>query len=500
MNYFLQRLDQITMYRVVLYVLAAWIVISLALSVGGILFFTPLEIIAAVVVLVLSSVVAHYICKSLWKAPANLESTIITALILFFLFDPTKDLQALGMLALIGVMGVVGKYILAYRKLHIFNPVALAAFLAAMLGVGYANWWIGTLYLLPFVLLGGAIITTKIRRWPLVLATIVAGLLVNILVLLLTSSFELGSILTFFVSWPIIFFATVMVTEPLSTPAGTKNHILYGALVGALSSTPFVFGPLYSSPELALLVGNLIFWPLSLRGRLVMKFDSVKEIAHNTYEYVFKTNRTIHFKPGQYLEWTLPHTSPDSRGIARYFSLASAPNNNEVRLGLRIMPEGGSSFKQKLSEMEQGDVMYATSLDGDFTLPHDTSVPLVFIAGGIGITPFASMVRALADKQEQRSITLFYCNNHEEDIAYQDVFSESDSVRLVNVLSKAKEGWSGERGFVTKEMIEKYVTEYSQARYYISGPPGMVNAYKKLLGEMGISRKQIVTDYFPGLA
>lgn len=357
--------------------------------------------------------------------------------------------------------------------------------------------------MIALVAIGGLLITAKIRRWELVISSIVAAAVVYIALAVFRGSLSVDTIATFFMSWPIIFFVTVMVTEPLSTPAGTKNHILYGALVGGLSSIPFHFGPFYSSPELALVVGNLLFYPTTLRARLVLTLKEIKTIARDTYEYVFTTARPVRFKAGQYLEWTLPHDDTDRRGIRRYFTIASSPTERDIKLGLKI-PQEHSSFKEELSRMKPGDIMYATSLDGDFTLPKDPAgEPLVFIAGGIGITPFRSMVKYLIDTETQADITLFNCNNTQADIPWTDLWREAHEafgMQTVDVLQTPAEGWEGEQGYIDRSMLERYIPDIQAPRYYISGPPAMVNAYKALLSECGVPASQVVTDFFPGLA
>jgi ferredoxin-NADP reductase len=292
-----------------------------------------------------------------------------------------------------------------------------------------------------------------------------------------------------------------MLTEPLGIPSRWNYQYGYALTAAAVASIPFSFGPIYGTPELALLVANLMTLVVDRPERLRLTLKHVHEVGKGTFEYVFGTAHPQHHVPGQYLEWTLPHPKPDLRGIRRYFTIASAPGGREVSFAVRH-GEKQSSWKQTLETLPLGATLYATQCAGDFTLapeaPH-----YVWIAGGIGVTPFVSQVRTAINKGEKLSATLFYCNRSEADIAFKPLFDEAQAigVSVVHVLQEpATSGFPFETGFITREMILKYVPEWKTATFYISGPPGLVGAYQKLLREMGVPKRRMVTDYFPGLA
>jgi ferredoxin-NADP reductase len=137
-------------------------------------------------------------------------------------------------------------------------------------------------------------------------------------------------------------------------------------------------------------------------------------------------------------------------------------------------------------------------------LPEDKSKKLVFVAGGIGVTPFRSMIKYLIDKNEKRDIVFFYANKTEGEIAYKDIFDEAEQklgVTIVYIISDEKNipsSWKGEKGRITEVMLNKYVPDIAARTFYISGPNGMVENYKKLLARLKIKPTSIVTDYFPG--
>jgi ferredoxin-NADP reductase len=205
------------------------------------------------------------------------------------------------------------------------------------------------------------------------------------------------------------------------------------------------------------------------------------------------------------MEWTLPHEKSDSRGSRRYFTIASSPTEKEFLLGIKTFADG-STYKKALLEMGQGGVMTASQVSGDFVLPKDKNEKLVFMAGGIGITPFRSMLKYLIDTNERRDIVVFYLNKVAGEIAYTDVLEEANkrlNIKIVFVLTDpgaAKAHAWAEAGPCDAVMIQKYVPDYKSRTFYISGPHGMVSAFAQMLTGMGVSAKRVIVDFFPGFA
>lgn len=127
--------------------------------------------------------------------------------------------------------------------------------------------------------------------------------------------------------------------------------------------------------------------------------------------------------------------------------------------------------------------------------------PNVFIAGGIGITPFRSIIKYMTDKHIAGEDTLFYIADKEEDFLFRDIFDNAASVtglKTIYVLSQATPEWKGERGPINEAMLNKHITDVSTPNFYISGPQHMVFAYQELLQRMGVDTAQIKTDFFAG--
>jgi ferredoxin-NADP reductase len=208
----------------------------------------------------------------------------------------------------------------------------------------------------------------------------------------------------------------------------------------------------------------------------------------------------VKHKAGQFFEWTLPHAHPDSRGIRRFFTIASSPTEPLIMLCTRITNQP-STFKAALNQLKAGDTITAGHLEGDFTLPRDVKKKLVFIAGGIGITPFRSMIKYLVDKNEKRDIVLFYSNRTESDIAFRELFDEAKKIGLITIYTitdNVPTDWQGKAGFIDQIMIQAEVADYKERIFYISGPEPMVESFEKMIAAMGVADKAIKRDFFPG--
>ena len=149
--------------------------------------------------------------------------------------------------------------------------------------------------------------------------------------------------------------------------------------------------------------------------------------------------------------------------------------------------------------------MFACQLAGDFTLPRDRDQKLAFIAGGIGITPFRSILKYLADTRERRPVVLIYCVKSATDIVYRDVIEEAQGklgIRVVYVVfdGNLPRGTESVAGVLTAETLRRLVPDYRDRQFYLSGPQGMVRAYEGLLDGAGVKPNRIKTDYFPGFA
>ena len=472
------------MYRLMLYFLLVLWIGAIILSLTDALPYNSLDILLSGIYLGAVCNLANYLLAKIFKARTNLESASITALILTLIVGPFALFENIIALTFIGVVAMAAKYILAIRKKHIFNPAATAILLSAIVLSTGASWWIGNIYTLPLIVLGGLLVLAKIKRFELVgsfLAIYFSTLI------LFGKSVSINS----FITPSIWFFVLVMLVEPLTSPSIKNKQIIFGAIVAlAYFLLPKIIPGYAYGLETSLLVGNLLNLALSPSFNMVLIFKKKEEVAQNTWQFYFEPMSKFKFTPGQYLEWTYPHRNPDSRGVRRYFTISSAPEEKHITLTMRAAGKG-SSFKSALINIKEGEELTASGPQGDFILPKDKSIPIVFIAGGIGVTPFRSMVKSMLSQSEKRDTVLLYANSTESDIAFKDLFDKAKNVGVKTFYIDTKK-----EGHIDERMIEEKVSDYKKRVFYISGPEPMVEAFKKML--LGMKVKNIKTDFFPG--
>ncbi len=209
------------------------------------------------------------------------------------------------------------------------------------------------------------------------------------------------------------------------------------------------------------------------------------------------------FLAGQFCFMTVPDIGfQDERGLRRHFSIASSPLERDL---LFVTKLSGSSLKRTLSEMVPGSTVTLEKPLGSFTLPQETSTPLVFFAGGIGITPFRSMVRYVADAPTNHRITLFYSGRVPEETPFlaelKQMMEQHREVAIVITMTRAGEDrkrWDGLTGRISPQMIQESCKDCPGALYYTAGPPNMADGMRQLLEEMGIPSARIKVERFAG--
>lgn len=473
--------DRFTSYRLVLYYLLA----LLAWAVLGSFF---RQVPYSWHVILVSAVIITGVCylsnKSIsvfMNIPSNRESWLITALILVLVLTPVTDGKSLAAAAAAGVAAMASKYILTFRMSHIFNPAALGAFIAGRILHVYPAWWVGTKFITPIVVIGGILVLRKVRRYQMV------GIFLTFYLLYLIFYGSGGTHLLWLeiISTQILFFAIVMLTEPSTSPASAKWYIPYALLVALFYS----FTEFKLSPEEALLAGNIFTFIFAANRRYELKFIRRIKEAEGIYSYIFSLPPKLSFSPGQYMEFTLTQRRSDSRGNRRYLSLSSSPTEPGLMFTVKE-PDKPSAFKQSLAGLKPGEKVLASRVAGSFTLPKDTGRKLAFLAGGVGITPFRSMIKNVIDKDERRDIALLYSADSPAELSYRDLFGKAAASGL-------KTSYITE-GHIDEARIRQLLPDYRQMLFYISGPYGFVNAVESSLLRLGVSYDNIVTDYFPG--
>ena len=507
LKYIDNLLDHITMYRLLLYYLIALVLIAMGLSAAGVLHFSVGSIAMSTIILVVTCYILNKIFAAIFAAPTNVESVYITALILALIIAPINRSTPENLTFLLAASGlaIASKYILTINKKHIFNPAAIAVVLTALGPRQSANWWIGTTAMLPYVLIGGILLIRKIRRVQMVVTFFVATLLSTIVYTMLAKG-SVGTSLhnTIFTS-AMFFLGFVMLTEPLTTPPTAKKQKLYAILTGLLFPPQFHIFSIYSTPELALVTSNVFAYIISPKAKLFPTLKQKRRLTPDTVDFVFDPKRTFRYQAGQYMEWTLQHPKTDSRGNRRILTLASSPTESDLRVGVKFH-KGGSSFKRALLDITPQTPIVAAQISGDFVLPKDPKQKIVFIAGGIGITPFRSMIKYLIDRNEPRVVTLLYSARTTQDFAYKEVFEEARQklgLRTIYAVTGTNQEVSGEymhHGRITAGLIHDVVPDFRERLFYVSGTQDMVVKMKSSLQVAGVPSHQIKVDYFSGYA
>lgn len=232
--------------------------------------------------------------------------------------------------------------------------------------------------------------------------------------------------------------------------------------------------------------------------------QSIRQETHDTKSFILGKPAGLTFLPGQLLHWTLPHDDPDERGIRRPFTISASPTENFLMFTTKFTEEAGSSFKRTLSQVKVGTEFEIDEPVGGFTLPEDPAQPVTFLGGGVGITPFRSMIKFATDKKLDGQVTLLYANKTPGDIIFRKEFDawakENPHFRLGYTVDTPDEGWGGGIGHLTPEMIKKHVEKPSGQIFYICGPYSMIEAYRSVLAELGLGSDQVRTENFSGYA
>lgn len=225
-------------------------------------------------------------------------------------------------------------------------------------------------------------------------------------------------------------------------------------------------------------------------------FDHAQEEAANITTFYFKPESSVNYTAGQYVKLTLPHFNPDERGDHRWFTLSSSPNESLVSITTKFTDEKGSSFKNALRSIVVGTELNMSDPMGDFVLPKLLQTPLIFVAGGIGITPFHSMLTWLTENKEVRPIKFIYGVRTEDEIVFLETFKKASQHATIVVAEPSAE-WGGERGNLSAELILGLEHPTDDTLIYISGPEPMVESLQKDLIKAGIKKSQLVGDFFP---
>lgn len=225
-----------------------------------------------------------------------------------------------------------------------------------------------------------------------------------------------------------------------------------------------------------------------------LQVTKVKYETHDVFSTYFSRNY-LNYKPGQYLMLDLDVEDPE--GNTRPLSIASSPTEDFLLLSTKIRD---TPFKQKLITLKPGDKVRVKGPLGVFTLKEDAK-EIVFLGGGIGITPFRDMIKYATDKKLPMRLTLLYSNKTPNDIVYKDEWAvferENKNLKVVHTITDDA-AWHGRKGRINEAMIREFCNDMNNTLFYICGPPGMVEGLSNLLKTMNVPLQNTKIEKFAG--
>jgi ferredoxin-NADP reductase len=225
-----------------------------------------------------------------------------------------------------------------------------------------------------------------------------------------------------------------------------------------------------------------------------------RELAEGTLLALFAVEDYPDYRPGAYFWVELPDRGhDDEKGLRRHISLVTSPTEHGV-VGLATRLRD-TAFKRTLAELEVGDEVQVEEPKGSFLLPEDTDVEYVFVAGGIGITVFRSMLRYIADTGEPYRVTLVYSNRDRSSTPFLDELAELEQripgLRVVLTMTD-DEAWEGERRRVDPAMLADVLGGLDGRTFLVAGPPAMAEGVADSLREAGVPEERVRADRFSG--
>ncbi|MBI3983980.1 FAD-dependent oxidoreductase [Candidatus Microgenomates bacterium] len=218
-----------------------------------------------------------------------------------------------------------------------------------------------------------------------------------------------------------------------------------------------------------------------------VKFRQTRPEAAHIQSFIFDKPAGLNYTAGQFITLTVPHPNADDRGSRRWFTASSAPTEDYLSITTKLS-QPGSSFKQALRQLSPGTPVEMFEPKGDFILPDDPSQPIVLVAGGIGVTPYRSMIKYLADTKQSRPIKLLYAVADANQIAFRSLFDT--------------QAWLATNYLVAQPLdlkaIQSVSGRWQNQLIYLSGPESMVENLKDQLLAANLPENQLKTDFFPG--
>jgi ferredoxin-NADP reductase len=223
-----------------------------------------------------------------------------------------------------------------------------------------------------------------------------------------------------------------------------------------------------------------------------LKLIEKRQETADSVSFILKPAEPLTWKAGQFFHYVLHHEPTDERGSDRWFTCSSAPSEGHVMLTTRFSTEKGSSFKKALETLKEDEDIEISDVDGDF-LVEDLKNSYVFIAGGIGITPYRSILKQLDSEGTMPNIILLYSNKSEDNIPYkaelEELMKKYPSLKIHYIFSPER---------IDAGKVHELIPDLKNSYFYVSGPEPMVENLGNALKELGVAEDHLKQDWFPG--
>lgn len=234
-----------------------------------------------------------------------------------------------------------------------------------------------------------------------------------------------------------------------------------------------------------------LLFPLNYNLTMKLHLTDKKKETSDTTSFIFKPEVAINWRVGQFMHYFLDHQNIDSRKADRYFTIASAPHEGVIQLTTRMAIDHSSSFKKALNNLQVGQTIDALGPDGDFIITNPNQ-EFVFIAGGVGITPFRAILLDLAYKNLPINVNLLHGNRTNE------IIFKKELTQIAKTHPQLKIRYYIDPDKIDQSAIQQAVTDLQKPIFYISGPKPLVESLSSILAQMGIPKNHLKRDFFPG--
>lgn len=484
-----------SMYRLMSTSLLALLLLSVVFAGIGLIGYDPMGIVTIALVACVATAASTLIFANIFRHTAHLESSLITGVLIAFILPPSLQPGDLLAAACAGAIAGASKYLFVIGKRHFLNPAAVGSAAAVALGLGASFWWIANPPMAVAIVIAGALVAWRSGLGSVALAGIGVGAVALMARLLLSGEELWSSLYLAATSYPLVFLGLFMLIEPLTMAGRMVSRLAVATVVGLGVALPFSVPlgtfTLYSSPEIALLAGNLV----ALAATLVTRgsrsggasLATTTQLGDYGAIFTFSLPRPVRFLAGQWVELHFPHGRADQRGVRRVFSVVSAPHeatspSPTLRIATRLSTPG-SSFKRALSGAPATSGARIVHIGGDFLLPADTSTPLLLLAGGVGVTPFLSQLAEDTHRGTVRDVVLIDVRKDSAESWGDDIIGASGATHLIT----SRQGL---------EQTLAQIPDISDRWCAVSGSPGFVRSGTARLKALGA--RSVATDSFTG--